>query len=76
MQKFQFFFSLTVLVQLVGELEDDLLDLLHTVPVQMAGLFLQGLQCFPQQIKRAGPELVLVPLISNTILLKLRNLSL
>ncbi len=36
-----------LLVQLVGELEDDLLDLLHTVPVQVAGLFLQGLQCFP-----------------------------
>jgi hypothetical protein len=36
-----------LLVQLVGELEDDLLDLLHTVPVQVAGLFLQGLQGFP-----------------------------
>jgi hypothetical protein len=36
-----------LLVQLVGELEDDLLDLLHTVPVHVAGLFLQGLQCFP-----------------------------
>jgi hypothetical protein len=60
MQKFQFFFSLTVLVQLVGELEDDLLDLLHTVPVQMAGLFLQGLQRFPQQIKRTGPKQFLV----------------